>query len=310
MTQTAKTYAVFPGLEALFQASKTRRWLNLEPIRHTLREFSDALENITGRDEDLERFLRDNPRPHRADMDRMFVGHTGIQVGIAKMARRMVRVDGLVGCSVGDVARMAVSEVISLKETVDLIWLCTHHRRLCPPGRMANVRPLEGRFTTAQIAWLEATGISFSQWSDRHAAIAGTLAETDRIMAVAAEHDLKIRRLYDYPFHSEAMLPLMRENASIVARWHPARPSLPVFSSVFLRHIADPEETIQEGLAGACRPVKWKQSVETLTREHGVTRFLNIGPSDTLIGWIAESPDHPELAIIDAWDICCREEAA
>lgn len=303
-----KSYAVFPGLEALFQASKTRRWLDLPQVAQTVREVSDYLSELTGEPEDISRFLMENARPHRADMDRMFVAHTAIQFGIARQVWDKLTIDGVVGCSVGDLARLAVSQVITLRETIDLVWFCALHRRLCPEGRMANVRPKEGCFSPAQLDWLNKTGISVSVWSDRHAAISGTNAEVDAIITQSSAHGLKIRTLYDYPFHSMAMAPVAQEIQRNVGRWHPEHAVLPVYSSVYLKHISTPQEMTEEALAGACCPVQWKRAVEKLADEHSVTHLVNIGPSDTLTAWIAESEIHANITVVDAWDLCSKED--
>jgi len=259
---------------------------------------------MTGEKEDISRFLAENARPHRADMDRMFVAHTAMQCGILREIGDKHPIDGLVGCSVGDLARLAASNVISLRETIDLVWFCAQHRHLCPPGKMANVRPKNETFSQAQLDWLEQTGISVSIWSDRHAAIAGGNQEVDEIAEAGREQDLKVRTLYDYPFHSSAMLAVSDVVKTNVGRWHPKTADKPVYSSVYLKHIATPQEMTVEALAGACSPVHWKQTVENLAFEHGVTHLVNIGPSDTLTSWIEQDERMARLTVVDAWDLC------
>jgi len=198
---------------------------------------------------------------------------------------------------------MAVSGALGLRETIDLVWFCANQRHLSPKGRMANVRPVEGRFTQVQLDWLDETGLPVSLWSDRHAAIAGTIDETDKVMAVARQAGLKIRHIYDYPFHSPVMLPMAEKIAAHAGRWPVQEPKLPVFSSVRVCHIREPAELRMEALAGACEPVHWKKSVDTLIREHGVERFVNIGPTDTLTSWIETSEAHQQVEVVEAWDI-------
>ncbi len=303
------TYAAFPGLEALMQASASRRWLDHREVARTLDEVSGYLSRLTGQTEDIGRFIDENRRPHLADLDRLFIAHVGIQVGIAREVFDRIAVDGIVGCSIGDLSRLAVSQTLSLRETVDLAWFCATHRRHCPPGRMANIRPAEGRFTAAQLEWIASTGISFSQWSDRHGALAATDAEIGALDAPATGRGLKVRKIFDYPFHSAAMLPLAERILAQAGRWDVRRPALPVFSSVWLRYLEAPGDTAGEALAGATGPVRWRESVDILHRDHGVDRFLNIGPSDTITGWISDSPDLPALAVVDAWDLAVCDAA-
>lgn len=300
----SKTYAVFPGLEALQQASRTRRWLDFPLVRETLDRASRQLAQITGETESLYRFLADNPRPYRADMERLFVAHTAIQVGIAAEVMEREQIDGLASCSMGDTARNVVNGATTLSQAVEIIWFTVKNRHLSPEGELSSVRPVSGDFSDEQIDWLDQTGVSVSLWSDRYAALSGTVEEIADISSRARSRGMKVRTLYPFPFHSRLMMPIAAVMREFTGTWHVNDPEIPSYSSILLRHIETPEDLKLEALDGAASPVRWMDAVRSMQADHGVTRLVNIGPTDTITAWITQSRRVSGVGFVDAWDIC------
>ncbi|CAG1010197.1 Malonyl CoA-acyl carrier protein transacylase [Rhizobiaceae bacterium] len=304
-----KTYAVYSGLEALQQASRTRRWLDLPEVAATLDEVSGYLSEATGRQEDIATFLRENARPHRADMDRLFIAHTAMQVGISRAVMRRTRVDGLAGCSMGDLARAAVSGATTLRQMIGIVWHLAQYRHLSPPGELATVRPVEGLFDDRQMEWLRGTGVSLSLWSERYGALAGSSEVIDALKPRGREFGLKISQLYPYPFHSELMRPVAESIRGLISGWDVRPPAIPVYSSVFLRPIVTADDVREEALAGASNPVQWFETIRNLRNEYGVTRIINIGPTDTITAWIPQSAEFSDVEVVEAWDLCGADVA-
>ncbi len=299
-----KTYAVYPGLEALQQASRTRRWLELTDVVETLDEVSSYLSEATGKKEDIAAFLREHARPHRADMDRLFIAHTAMQVGISRAVMKQTRVDGLAGCSMGDLARAAVSGATTLRQMIGIVWHLAQYRHLSPPGELASVRPAEGIFDARQLEWLREGGLSLSLWSERYGALAASSETIEALKPRGRELGLKINQLYPYPFHSELMRPVAESIRALVQGWDIRPPAIPVYSSVFLRPIATADDVREEALAGASNPVHWFETIRNLRNDFGVTRIINIGPTDTITAWIPQSAEFSDLDVVDAWDLC------
>jgi trans-AT polyketide synthase/acyltransferase/oxidoreductase domain-containing protein len=299
-----KTYAVYSGLEALQQASRTRRWLDLPEVAATLDEVSGYLAESTGKKEDIAGFLRENARPHRTDMDRLFIAHTGMQVGISRAVMNRTQIDGLAGCSMGDLARAAVSGAATLRQMIGIVWHLAQYRHLSPPGELASVRPVEGSFDTGQLEWLKSTGLSLSLWSERYGAFAGASEAIEALKPRARELKLKINQLYPYPFHSELMRPVAESVRMLVSGWDIKPPAMPVYSSIFLKLLVTADEMREEALAGASNPVHWFETIRNLRNEFGVTRIVNIGPTDTITAWIPQSAEFSDLEVVEAWDLC------
>ena len=304
-----RTYAVYPGLEALQQASRTRRWLELTEVVETLDEVSSYLSEATGKKEDIAAFLREHARTHRVDMDRLFIAHTGMQVGISRAVMKRTRIDGLAGCSMGDLARGAVSGSATLRQMIGIVWHLAQYRHLSPPGELASVRPAEGNFDSGQLGWLRETGLSLSLWSERYGALAGSSGAIEALKPRGRELGLKINQLYPYPFHSDLMRPVAESVRGLVRGWDIRPPAVPVYSSIFLKHLVTADEMREEALAGASNPVHWFETIRNLRNESGVTRIVNIGPTDTITSWIPQSAEFSALEVVEAWDLCSGDAA-
>jgi acyl transferase domain-containing protein len=298
-----KTYAVFPGLDALWQEARTRKWLETSNVREFLDHASNYAFKITGQEYRIENFLREHSPRQVANLDHLFLAHASLQFAIYKHVRHLHRIDGLVDCSAGYLARLAASESLGYEEAIALTWLQAKSRHLAPKGILANVRPAQGEFTIDQIEWLKSKFESVSIWSNRHAAVPGTSDKIAESVAEATAQNLKIRKMYPYPFHSKAMIPAAEFMRAETANWELKQPTLPVYSSVWLRHISDPEDIREESLAIAYSPVLWLDSLNDLATNYGVTHLLNIGPSNTLTGWINESVLSSQLKVIDTLDL-------
>lgn len=298
-----KTYAVFPGLDALWQEARTRKWLESSAVTKFLDHASIFASKTTGREFRIEEFLRERSPRHIGNLDNLFLAHASLQFAIYMHVCKSHKIDGLVDCSAGYLARLAVSGSLNFEEAVALTWLQAKSRHLAPRGVLANVRPAQGEFVSSQLEWLKNSFESVSIWSNRHAAIPGTSDQIAESMTRAVEHNLKIRKMYPYPFHSKAMIPAADFMRAETANWQLKQPVLPVYSSVWLRHIADPEEIREESLAIVYSPVLWLDSLRDLVDNHGVTHLLNIGPSNTLTSWISDSDFSPQLTVVDALDL-------
>lgn len=300
-----KTYAVFPGLEALLQPAQTRRWLQVPEVVEALDAVSGHLSHYTGQPEDLVALLRDNPRFPANDMDRVYIAHTGIQTGIYKRAAARMEFDGLAGCSLGDLARFHVSGAADLRSIVGVVWLLVSNRALCPRGEFASVRALhQPEFSPEQLDWLGSQGLSLSLWAEHVATISGTVEQTRALRPEARARGMAIGRLYPFPFHSPLMVPVAEKVRVQCSDWQAQAPRIPVYSSIFLRHLETVEDMRAEAYAGTVSPVHWLDTLRNLRDDFGVRRLVNIGPTDTITKWLPDSLRLRDIEVIDAWTLC------
>ncbi len=293
---------LFPGLDALFQTSKLQRWLEISEARRGLDEASTYLSKLTGQDEDLALFLKSHSRHHIKDFDRTLVMLTALQVGIARGLREKFHWDILLGCSHGDIARSVVAGVISFEHAVGVLWKFSELRKKCPEGYAASVRPVEGKLTQNYIDWLEEQGAPVSLWSEGQATIAGSTKLMTELAITGREKGLKIKPVLQYPVHSPSMQPVVTELIQSLHLWTVQKPNCPVFSSVTVEYLNEPEEIVKEALAGAVSAVKWTESIAHLYEKENVTKFINVGPCNSLTGWMLESDLLAGATLVDSWD--------
>lgn len=299
-----KTVLLFPGLDSLFLASKLKRWLDVGSTQGALAEASEHLSTLTGAKEDLTAFLRDNGRPHLADFDRTLVALTGLQVGIARGLAQKQPWDLVLGCSHGDIARSVICGMLDLKNAVEVLWLFADLRKRCPEGSTANVRTVDGSpLSPEQLQWLEGEGAPVSRWSDTNATIAADLATLTRIGEVAREHGLKVKPVLPYPVHSPVMKPVTDLVRAVAHKWEIHASQWPVFSSVRVGWLNGADDVREEALESSVKPVRWVDTLQHLRQNESVTHFVNVGPSNTLTGWLLDPVKFPGVKITDAWDV-------
>jgi acyl transferase domain-containing protein len=297
-----KTALLFPGLDALFMSSRLKRWLENEGALSALKEASAHLSRITGKEEDLAAFIAKHSRLHLADFDRTLVALTALQVGIARQIKEPW--DIAQGCSHGDIARSVICDSLDYKDAVALLWSFAELRKTCPPGYTANVRNKDGSpLAQDQIDWLKQCNTPVSLWSDTNATIGGDTATLQKVAAEAASRGLKVKPVLQYPVHSPTMAPSMEALRAFTAHWPVRAPNKPVFSSVWVRYLTDGADVRDEGLASGVNEVRWVETLTHLYEKENVRTFINVGPSNTLTGWLFGSEKFQGLKLLDGWDL-------
>lgn len=300
----SKTVLLFPGLDAIFDTRHLKKWLQCEFIHQKLQEASTVLEGFSGQKENLSQLVQDSRRIHLVDFDRTLIVLTTLQVAIAENLKALTQWDLVQGCSHGDLARNVVSGVTRFTDAIEILWTFSQMRLNCPKGYTANVRDHEMKpLSNEQLQWLEDYQAPVSRWSFQHATIAGEESWLYDLKERAPVVGLKIKPVLPYPVHSPAMKPMMKEIAQLAKKWPLSLPHTPVFSSLWLKYLETEEDFLLEGLANSLLPIRWLETLEKVYKEEGATRFINVGPSNTLTGWLLESPEYAGLEVLEAWDL-------
>ena len=125
----------------------------------------------------------------------------------------------------------------------------------------------------------------------------------EALSLAARERGLKVKTVFPFAVHSPVMEPVaayFMEKAKDVKL---STPIYPVFSSVYVKFLETELEIQMEAIAGALQTIPWIETLEALCTEHQVTRFLNVGPSNTLTGWTLNNPKLVQASVSDAWDL-------
>jgi len=293
---------LFPGLDSLFLASKLKRWIEIPKVRNSLIEASGYLSSMTGIHENLESFLMTTTRPHLADFDRSMIALMAVQIGIARALGEVKQWDLILGCSHGDLARSVTAQAVQYADAVELVWSFSELKKQLPQGYTANVRTVDGsKLSIEQIKWLEVDQqLPVSRWCENNASVAGFREDLDRAAAHSRELGIKIKPVLPLPVHSPVMRSIAENLRYVLPMTKLSEPKWPLFSSVWVRFLTGREEIQEEAVWGAFSPVRWLESVQSLIRDHGITEFINVGPSNALTGWALTTPG---MKFVDAWEI-------
>ncbi|TGD73531.1 acyltransferase domain-containing protein [Mangrovimicrobium sediminis] len=207
--------------------------------------------------------------------------------------------DVMVGCSLGDLARNVCTGALPFAEVVRLCRHFDDNAVNFPHhlGQTCSVRAPAGRVIDRDFERdCELMGLAISVMSRRHAIISGTE------LALRVVEDACRRRGWacegphvPFPVHSPLIEPTLNDLA--LDQWASSGrdPDRPVYSAVQLRFLNTCEDLLADMRHCYTRPVRWTQAMTQLQREHGVERFINIGPCQSLALLSRDSQDMPRV---------------
>jgi [acyl-carrier-protein] S-malonyltransferase len=100
------------------------------------------------------------------------------------------------------------------------------------------------------------------------------------------------------PFHCPLMQPAADAMAEALAAVEMKVPGAPVISNVTARPVSDPDEIRKLLVAQVTGRVRWRESIEWMAGEGGVTRFVELGAGKVLTGMVKRlAPEAGALAL-------------
>lgn len=301
--RTGRRLLLFPGLDAVLVPAKMQRWLDVPKVVSVMAEVSGVLSGITGKNEDLLAVFRSMRRPHEIDQDRVLIGLIAIQVAISRLVESQVDIDIVTGCSHGDMARLVFSDCVGLDEMIRLAWVSGRARLLCEPGLNASARSIHGRLSEEQLEWMDSFPVSVSHWTHHHATVSGGEDVMRSMMAKAPDHGIKMHKLLPVAIHSRVMAPAVERSLAYASSISVHPPRHPIFSSVYADFVATPDQLRREAADAASSSIHWMKTIKRLKDEIGVREVVCIGPSSTLIDWMADDAEYQCISTVDAWDL-------
>ena len=129
--------------------------------------------------------------------------------------------------------------------------------------------------------------------------ISGEKAAVDRAIEKAKELGARAIPLnVSAPFHCPLMQPAADEMAEALADAKIIAPAVPVIANVTARPETDPEVIRRLLVEQVTGRVRWRESMEWMAGEGGVTRFAEVGSGRVLTGMAKRiAPDAESLAL-------------
>jgi [acyl-carrier-protein] S-malonyltransferase len=196
------------------------------------------------------------------------------------------------GHSLGEYSALAAAGALTLADTARLLRLRGQAMQRAVPVGEGAMASLIG--PKADVALAEAAAESGSALgvcvvaNDNNAGnvvISGARAAVDRAIVRAKELGARAILLnVSAPFHCPLMRPAADEMAEALSETLLAPPHAPVVANVTARPTLDPEAIRSLLVDQVTGRVRWRESMEWLVGEGGVTRFAEIGAGKVLTG--------------------------
>ena len=210
------------------------------------------------------------------------------------------------GHSLGEYSALAAAGAISLSDTARLLKLRGQAMQRAVPVGQGAMASLIGPKTDLALA--EAAAAAGAELgvcvvaNDNNAGnivISGEKAAVDRAIEKAKELGARAIPLnVSAPFHCPLMQPAADEMAQALASATILAPVVPVVANVLARPESDPEVIRRLLVEQVTGRVRWRESMEWMATEGGVTRFAEIGSGKVLTGMAKRiAPDAEGVAL-------------
>ncbi|WP_282008143.1 ACP S-malonyltransferase [Brevundimonas aveniformis] len=279
--------------------------------REVFQEVDDAL------GQKLSALMKDGPEDQLTLTENAQPALMAVSVALARVLDRdfgvsMDRAAFAAGHSLGQYSALCAAGAISLSDTARLLKLRGQAMQRAVPvgeGAMASLIGPKSDLALAEAAAKAgaAAGVCVVA-NDNNAGnivISGTKAGVD--LAIEKAKELGARAIplnVSAPFHSPLMQPAADEMAEALAGAGISVPIIPIVDNVTARPESDPEAIRRLLVEQVTGRVRWRESMEWMAGEGGVTRFAELGSGKVLTGMAKRiAPDAEAVALNGPEDI-------
>ena len=261
--------------------------------------------------QDLSRLMREGPEGDLTLTENAQPALMAVSVAVARVleAEYGVKVADaayVAGHSLGEYSALCAAGAIPLADTAKLLKLRGQAMQRAVPVGAGAMASLIG--PKSDVALAEAAAAAGSELgvcvvaNDNNAGnvvISGAKAAVDRAIEAAKELGARAIPLnVSAPFHCPLMQPAADEMAAALAGATIVSPRVPLVANVTARPVTDPEEIRRLLVEQVTGRVRWRESIEWLAGEGGVTRFVELGAGKVLSGMVKRiAPEAEALAL-------------
>lgn len=212
------------------------------------------------------------------------------------------------GHSLGEYSALAAAGAISLSDTARLLKLRGQAMQRAVPVGQGAMASLIGPKTDLALAEEAAKAgseagvcVVANDNNQGNVVISGAKAAVDRAIEKAKELGARAIPLnVSAPFHCPLMQPAADEMAQALAAATIVTPKAPVVANVTARPTNDPEAIRRLLVEQVTGRVRWRESVQWMAGEGGVTRFAEAGAGKVLSGMVKRIAPDAEAVPLNA----------
>ncbi len=216
------------------------------------------------------------------------------------------------GHSLGEYSALAAVNALSIADTARLLKLRGQAMQRAVPVGQGAMASLIGPKTDLALAEAAAAAgaevgvcVVANDNNNGNVVISGEKAAVDRAIEKAKELGARAIPLnVSAPFHCPLMQPAADEMAAALTTAALVAPAVPVVANVTARPERDADTIRRLLVEQVTGRVRWRESMEWMATEGGVTRFVEIGSGKVLTGMAKRiAPDAEGLALNSPEDI-------
>lgn len=210
------------------------------------------------------------------------------------------------GHSLGEYSALAAAGALSITDAAKLLRKRGEAMQAAVPVGQGAMAALIGKVDVGVAEAIAAEGAAAGVVvvaNDNNAGnvvISGTKAGVEAAIAAAKAKGVKAIALpVSAPFHSPLMGPAadaMREALTSVAM---KAPVVPVVANVTARPVSDPAEIKKLLVDQVCGRVRWRECVQWMASEGGVTKFVETGAGKQLSGMVKRNAPEAETVALN-----------
>jgi [acyl-carrier-protein] S-malonyltransferase len=209
------------------------------------------------------------------------------------------------GHSLGEYSALAAAGALSIADTARLLRTRGNAMQAAVPPGAGAMAALIGKVDVALAEEIAAKGaeagpcVVANDNNSGNVVISGSKAGVDAALAYAKEMGARAIPLnVSAPFHSPLMQPAADAMAEALASATITPLLVPVVANVTARPVNEPASVRKLLVEQVTGRVRWRESIEWMAKEGGVTRFVEVGAGKQLSGMVKRNaPDAEALAL-------------
>ncbi|WP_413291112.1 hypothetical protein [Bdellovibrio sp. HCB337] len=282
----SKTAVMFSGIDGLDNVEQRDAALLIPEVRLRLEEAHDLLLGYSNGNVSLIDYSKTSQEVFQASLSLKAMLGAVTHVGLYdRLMKFHPTPDYLVGCSLGDSARIACSGAMTFEQIMLGTYLFGLHGETIQGSSVVCVKSLINPLSPEEIKAIESRGLYIAVYqTPKHFLVGGPNEILQAWCSDPTTQSLYgLRPLCDKPLHSKAMnettaYTFKHFGAVNIQDWE-----VPMVSTALCKLIETREDLLEDMNANMTGSVYWHQTYRWMIEELGVRKFINIGPAETLI---------------------------